>query len=82
MPQTIAAKTPPRLLPIERNLFVDDVDANLFVKCTTLRTLVENYSHGEWNGQDDRVIMEACKALMNSLYLECKRDKPYFLYNE
>lgn len=69
-------------MPVERNLFVDDVEANLFVKCTTLRCLIENYAHGDTNDQDDRQIMEQSMALMNSLYLECKRDKAHFLYNE
>lgn len=80
--QTFTEKTGDRLLPIDRNIFVDDVAADLLVKSTTLRCLIRNYAQTDMNNQDDRKIMESSVALMNSLYLECKRDKPFFLYNE
>lgn len=80
--QTFASETAKRMLPIERNVFVENADADLLVKSATLRCLIENYANTDLNNQDDRTIMESSVGLLNSLYLECSRDKAFFLYNE
>lgn len=80
--QTFASETPKRMLPIDRNIFVDNADADLLVKSATLRCLIENYANADLNNQDDRTIMESSVSLLNSLCAECARDKPFFLYNE
>lgn len=80
--QTFATETAKRMLPINPNIFVDNAEADLLVKSATLRCLIENYANADLNNQDDRTIMEGSVDLLNALYLECGRDKPFFLYNE
>lgn len=85
--QSFTSKIGARLLPISRNIIVDDAaddeaPIRLLEKSVALRCLIKNYSQGDFNDVEDRRIVDGSLALLRRLYAKSKKDKQFFLYNE
>lgn len=68
------------MLPISLDLFRDS-NQNLLTKIVTLKCLIENYFHSDYNDAEDQKIIEWTKTVLSELYAKAKSDKSLMIYN-